>query len=533
LGEVTEVYKPVCFVKSCYKPFGDVHSWVVTLRGSQEWTTHVPYLQDRCWAQPDSEDYVEPKLVVDLIDSLPQPFDKPTAIFMSVFASADSSFKMCGLQSCVPMFQSLRDKFRAVRELSPTDSFDYQGGVEDGYEILGRFSSRDGDPANHFPFPLKVQDWADLYTKDNYDYFSNLYKFYTGANHVKMLFASAPANGLLQTTIGNTRGAATGDTFKAGNGVVVTHQSVWPSLDFTFPYQCEDEFNSIWEPVGMFPQIIDEEAVVSKYLISMSKDFRLFYLMPLPDFQLEAEFQSISQKPRTTCFYDELFVDMTNQHTNTIIKSDMAFEYMDVTVDAEVIRSSGAIDGQFVLILADSAKTVATTGVESDWYGVMNLIWTDVTNSGVNAFNYKQKFSFTNATAEDPALVLSIIWVYAPAAAEFDFRVAVTMQPCSSIVGLAHLTDRGIGGTYGETLVINDAAILVDVDQPVDVVVVNPSENPALVQVMNEVQISTESPIQVEVINTVPITFDGDVSVSQPLQVVGVADAFPVKVTGY
>jgi hypothetical protein len=281
---------------------GDVLSWVVSVKGSQDWSVGVPYLQKIPWLKTDKSDpeITLPQISIQLLDTLPQPFDKPVTVYMVAFASgAETQF--AGLQSAIPMnqadgeLQSVFSTFKSTPMLGSSDPFTYQGSVQSVYDIMGRFSTRElvgqygPDLSGAFPFPLKITDWDNAYMRDNYDYLANLYKFYTGGNRVKILFSQAPANGLLQVTVGNTRRSSEGFTFKTGNSLSVTHQSIWPTVEFTFPYLNNMPYDSIWEPRGMYPQLVDQEAVMSKYLIAATPSTKMIYLMPIPDFWFTAE----------------------------------------------------------------------------------------------------------------------------------------------------------------------------------------------------------------------------------------------------
>jgi hypothetical protein len=547
--------------------FGDVTSWVISLRGSQEWSTHVPYLQDRCWTQPGSEDYIAPLLAVDLIDSLPQPFDKPSTIFMSVFVSADSYFKMAGLQSCVASFQSLRDKFLAVKELTAIESFSYQGGVSDGYEILGRFSSRGNDPANHFPFPLKITDWDDLDEKDNYDYFCNLYKFYSGANHIKILFSEAPASGLLATTIGNTRQSATGDTFKGGNGVVVTTQAVWPTLDFTFPYMCEDEFNSLWETVPMYPQILDSEAVVSAYYISMSKEFRVYYLLPLPDFYFEPEeevemasFQSVTQLTENMIFMEEyVLVGGAIDDVTQEVLDEIGDQVISCAVDIIISRVSGSDDTYLSFFLGEAAVASTPWGTTVPLFGHMWLYWTDFTNSGTNTFNFKGTFVVTNSVGADTGLHFTLR-THNAHTSSFNVSVSISMGVTTALTTLtrmdayaaAPVVPAGIVTAEDDLHVIVDNEVVVSAESPIPVeitgsVLIDDAvpvkvtiENPSAIEVeiSGTVSIDDSTPVSVSIANTVDVNVTNPIlevsfDDSLPLPVVGVVGGYPVKVSYY
>jgi len=90
--------------------------------------------------------------------------------------------------------------------------------------------------------------------------------------------------------------------------MVLTDQTVWPMLEFKYPFLNNVEFDSIWEPNGMFYQTILNAGDMQMYLISGSQNFHPFYLLPVPDFFLtskpvleepeEAVFQSYSSLQR-------------------------------------------------------------------------------------------------------------------------------------------------------------------------------------------------------------------------------------------
>ena len=289
---------------------GDLMSWVVTVKGSQEWCYQIPYLQSRAWQSTSMNDYVSPVLSVSLLDALPQPYDKPVVLHVQTFVSAGDDLQLAGLESFVPAilspegeFQSVRSSMASALKIGDSRSHKYQGKQLTTIDICGRFGSRDSGPENYFPFPLKITDWVQAYKLDNFDYVAQLYAFYTGDTHVKMLFTEAPASGNISVALGNSKRVALyGDKFKAGNSIVVTNQLIWPVAEFTFPYLCEDEFNSIYYPVGMYPQDYDWSLTVSKYLIAATPEFSMHYLLPVPKFFKEAKpaVQTTQLWPQTT-----------------------------------------------------------------------------------------------------------------------------------------------------------------------------------------------------------------------------------------
>lgn len=282
---------------------GDVLSWIVTVKGSMSWGIGVPYMQKRAWyniVDDDEGSYQNPILKVQMLDNPPQPFDKAVSIYVAAFGCVGDDFQMAGLQSCVPnytppppeeegTFQSIADDLNSISMLGGSSNFPYQGRNFSTYEVMSRLSSR--KPLGDFfdPFPYPIVSWVDLNNYDNYDWLANMYAFYTGDVKVKMLFSKAPADGTLKVDIVNSRSTVNGSEFKAGNSMAVAHQSVWPVIEFVWPYMNKDPFNSIWENSPMFSPNYDGEAKMSEFLVSATEMFQLFFLMPVPDFFLTEE----------------------------------------------------------------------------------------------------------------------------------------------------------------------------------------------------------------------------------------------------
>jgi hypothetical protein len=182
--------------------------------------------------------------------------------------------------------------------LGDSYNYPYMGGIVDIRNIINRFSSRKPVLGFYFPFPTKMTSWTEMFNNDNYDYVTQLYSFYVGESHVKMVFSSAPADGIILATIENDDGSPTSaDMFRAGDGLVLSHQAVWPTIEYTSAFMCEYPFNSIWFPKPMYVPTITEEATVSSFMISAA-NLKLLYVMPLPDFYFGALPTSIKREKK-------------------------------------------------------------------------------------------------------------------------------------------------------------------------------------------------------------------------------------------
>jgi hypothetical protein len=422
---------------------GDIPSWIVSIKGSEEFCIEVPYLQKHPWSHTDLQDYVVPVVKVMLLDPISQPFDKTVSVFCVLFRSA-GDIQFCGLQSCVPStLQSVASSMSRAKTIQQRamSSFYYQGGIDDVYSILGRFSSRTAEPSDHYPFPLKIDDWNDLYSLDNFDYYCNLFKFYTGDTKIKILFSSAPANQVIEATIRNTEANVGGSDFKAGNGIAATHQSVWPTIDLVFPYMCINEFNSIWEPEPMYTQFVSSEATISKYLIAMTDLFRVFYLLPVPDFFLTEEpdeepsiMQSFNRINSTRSFIQRFSVTAGTASNNVLLIADP-------TINAKAMYGSFRISCNTPLLRTDSfyvtisgvpqsglAPAAFTTGVAC----ASTVLSTATDASQVSNFTAGwSSFGFDN-------LYCNVQTIGANAVNTVQFVISGQLAPFSSFVGLTN-----------------------------------------------------------------------------------------------
>lgn len=358
---------------------GDLPTWVLTVKGSTEWCLEVPYLQTTPWLF--TGEYGKYSLAIQLLDPLPQPFDRPVLMPIAVFMSAGSDFQFAGLQSCVPraidsdkaqLQCSVASSMMNPQTIGHTHDFPYQGGYTDIYSILTRYSSRDPSPELLFPFPILISSLSEQYKLDNFDYISNLFCFYTGDTNVRFLFASGASDGLLRSSVSNSNTDVSGRQWKAGNSMALTDQTVWPMLEYRYPYLNKMEFDSIRYPNGMFAQEIDHTASLSQMFISAADNFRLLYLLPVPDYFISSEekasFQCYTSKtaileavPRQSIC--KTYAGSCGTASTHLITLDSAFDfkksaYIELTVDVLVPAASGAAEGR-VAIQVGSDPSIA------------------------------------------------------------------------------------------------------------------------------------------------------------------------------
>lgn len=528
---------------------GDVMSWVLSVKGSQDWAIEVPYLQKRSWQSTDMQDFVVPKLTVSLLDPLPQPYDKTVSLYCIAFQSAGDDLCFAGLESFVPrdptegVFQSVSGSISSAIKLGNSSSHPYQGANLSVADIVGRFGSRDGNPENYFPFPIRINNWTQGYELDNFDYVAQLYAFYTGDTHIKMLFSAAPAGGSLNVVFGNSKNSVFGNKFKAGNSMVVSHQGVWPVVEFTFPYMCEDEFNSIRYPVGMYPQDYDWSATVSSYLISATRDFSLHYLMPVPEFfrsarpsavlslQQEGIFQSRITTSSVYCTRLQPSLGVTNPVPITFASNPL-FGTGTFTLDVQVVmtRLSGADDcithihvGKMSGSSQAQPPANGTTAYPNTLV-CLPIAWIDSSNSGKNFARAQAVKSFAGLPAFSD---LTVGLTQSTSSSTFRYDVIVTVSPWHFSTFLLNPSDTTLTGKVQSDSTISSTLSVSVVNVPA-VTLVGPSPLP--------VNISSSSTLPVLITNAisnpVPVVLDSGSEIAARIQ--GVVDPdTPIWTTSY
>lgn len=272
-------------------PVGDLLSTVITVRESSEHVMELPFLYQYDWAPTDA--YVPPGVLLALEGPLPQPYDKPTALVAHTFLSCPTA-RLRGLQSFVPgQFQCfVRQRMERIDTNYSVD-FKRDDSFGDSFStLISRFSSRTPDLSSIVPAPIELTE-ENQYDYDNFDYLCQLYRFFTGGLKMRMLFNSAVESGILHLSVSNSKQEPTGQSFKAGNSLILADQTVWPMLNLDFPYMSIAPFQTVVDPEpGLYTVVSDNTAELGEFLVAPSSDFRLEYEMPVPDFFV-ASFQSL------------------------------------------------------------------------------------------------------------------------------------------------------------------------------------------------------------------------------------------------
>lgn len=285
---------------------GDLPSWIISVKGTENFVLEIPYLQYTPWSFSDGTGLINPALSISLLDTVPQPFDVPVGVYVISFLSAGDDFQFASLESVVPQntvipeFGVMQSRVfdimqQNVIKFPPTFPAPFQGGIDDIYSCMKRFSTRQpsGTPVFFPSYPIVLTGFSTgvspAYMNDNFDWIANIFKFFSGNCNVKTVFNGTSSTGYLRANMQNSKVVSGGANFVGGNSMALTAQAVWPMLEVEMPYINRYEFNSIWEPLaGPYDLDIEFPSDVQSYYISAGQHFRLHYLLPLPDWFVEA-----------------------------------------------------------------------------------------------------------------------------------------------------------------------------------------------------------------------------------------------------
>jgi hypothetical protein len=517
---------------------GDLPSWIITIKGPTDWALEVPYLSTLPWQAFEKDQYTAPYIVVKLLDSLPQPFDKNVSIYCSVFQSTGHDFEFAGLQSVVPpllapppdppaVFQSsIHTMIDMAQRIGQTYDFPFQGGLEDVHDVFRRYSSRNPvlGPSNPFtPFPMKLTSWTQAYSHDNFDYVMNLYKFWTGQTNLRLMYSGASTTGALVCTLGSSLFAnVQGKNTRAGNSMALTDQTVWPMLEFTFPFQNNVEFDSIWEPNGMYTLRIENPGELEISLISGGPNFQPFYLLPVPDFfftakpvvstiveeEPKAVFQSYTEFPRrqnTDIYFGALgFNTSTGVGQVTLDNIDYAQSF-HISMVATCFPTSSASNTHlrvgcgFVVpagFLSDGPNDATDTLLFTSGR------WCDTNNNQNSVLQLSCEGSYAQPGSVNP-LKVYVGSTDSTDNVDWTLQYVVRITPFSNISVLS--SPQRTGDTLGNcginTMLNRVPPVLIVQDSPIDVNV----PEPVSVQTDSGTQLATNiiSPVPV------PVTFSG------------------------
>jgi hypothetical protein len=321
------------------RSIGDLPTWILPVKGDATFGLEVPYLQATNWSFVGTAR--QPKLLIQLLEDLPQPFDKAASLSVTAFQCAAPDLELAGLQSCVPGFQAITDSFGDVEKFDSSDVQTYQGGLSTVWDILGRASSRDSTLANLEPSPLFVEDWAMLYELDNFDFICSLYNFYTGNINMTLDVTGQKLTDEIRYTIANTKLAGTGFDYKASNAIAATRQEIWPVIQVSFPYFSDVPYQSVRLGGNQVIEKFTNPADVTDIYVKHGSNFLLSYLMPVPDFFVTAEFQSTTW---TVC--KQISADAS-------YSQNIATGNYDIVASVSIVRVSGSSDDSFLVSFND------------------------------------------------------------------------------------------------------------------------------------------------------------------------------------
>lgn len=321
---------------------------------------------------------------------------------------------------------------------------------------------------------------------------------------------------------------------------------------------CEDEFNSIHYPVGMYPQDYDWSATVSRYLIAATSDFSLHYLMPVPDFFASARPAPVSTRiPAVFDAEDGVF--QSRRSTNGVyctrfegsslnpvpiaFATDAVFSSGCFTLDVEVTltRISGSTDCFSYAQIGKSTASVPTQPLSNSTTALPSTImciplhWTDVSGTGRYTAKGRSVKSFANLGG---STTLTVGYDSNDGTSVWRYDFIINVAPWDTAVMLLNSSDtapRGLVSFFGsqaDVRVINTSALPVPVNiqstssnLPVDVAspsVLNVSVvNPTL----NTLVVNPDS-------NPVHVDWNSDASLTARVQGIASPDT-PVWVSGY
>lgn len=417
--------------------YGDLPQWVVSVSGSEKFCLEVPYLKTTPWSLVGG---FFPTLRIELVSPLPQPFDKTVHIYALTFLGVASDFKFAGLQSFIPspaVFQcDVRKAFGDSEHIGTTQPHPYQGGVSALSNVLGRYSSRTPSLTTTFPFPIKILDWDSAAKLDNFDYICNLFMFYTGNVNVRMLFSKGATNGLLRSSVSNsnTSTSTISNKWKSSNSMAMTDQTVWPMLEYEYPYLNECEFDSIYRPNGMFSQELDSSAVLNEMFLSAGSNFRLMYLMPVPDWFTVAKpvpppamFQSYPRYQAHSVIGGSASATTTTGAGTNLGGFDFSKSFT-MKLQGSALRTAGTNNQiTFQISVTTSNASPVVNGYQNGVLMTYSGIWSDPSNNGQNSMDFKVKGSFAGFAALNQNLY---VWLKLidPVTAPTELRVYFNIQ---------------------------------------------------------------------------------------------------------
>lgn len=496
---------------------GDLPNWDIAVRGTTDFSIVVPYMEKTHWIQSDSSN--TGSLTISLINNLPQLFDKPVSLYVSVFV-APVNLRFASLQSPCNVAHAQSDfteQFGAPHVFGTTYESTFMGGYTDIMQILQRYSSRDVNPNNFFPFPREIN--ADLWEFDTFDYLAQLYAFFSGSMDVKYGLTKGPTTHLLKMVTGNSHDDSEhGTSSKAGNSMILTSQSVWPVVEFNYPYERLNEYESLAVPTPHFIPEFSDITTVSEILLRPGPDFSFYTRLPTPDWASDfAVFQSHVTRLNG---HKAVFVDVDvhpGSMEDVLLPGFPNGEACQLSFDLQITRKSGNTDNLVAVCVASNDATPNTIASMIS-VGLISAagVWTDSANSGkaelrLTASGAVSGYSSTwrlRAATEDPGSVFRIVGVVTARPYQY------TTMPLT-----AGFTEAGVAlieSDQATPVLITNPSLDVNISQTLDAHVTNPQLAVVCVN---------ETPIEVYVGSIVDIqgsvTVPDGVSITGPVPVFG------------
>jgi len=332
-------------------------------------------------------------------------------------------------------------------------------------------------------------------------------------------------------------------------------------LEMVFPYMCIDEFNSVFDVEPMYIQEISAGATIAQYLIAMTDNFRVFYLMPVPDFFLTeesaaeplgpeneevAEFQSVSRLAGTYCVADKRSILLGDESTTVTIIDDPAFNgklingkiWVSLEFDSDLETGTNA----YLVSLTPDAQTGLAPTLSTDH--MTSLLVSDFNTNSYTSFGEFCWSSFSFDTVK-----LNIQAIGNANDRDAHFAYVIHFSPFGEAVTLTNANNQDAEGFVA---IENTIPIVVTPSGTVDVFVTNTGadavpvtnedSSPLFVTVENDfehpVPISQTDLLAVIVSNDasdpVPVSFSSEDPIAVVGRVQGVANPdTPVFISSY
>lgn len=294
---------------------------------------------------------------------------------------------------------------------------------------------------------------------------------------IKTVYSKAPQDGLLEMNVASRLTSPVGVNGKSGNSYTMTHQTVWPGLEYCYPYLSDLQFDSLHLPqANVFNEVYAQEAVISKYLTAAGPNFDLSYLLPVPDFftttepVTEAEFQSLIPRmsaPVTNC--GVLTVNAGDTGISVVFAtpiSGLASRFIDLYVVC--YRISGTTDDTFMVSVSPNSGTTSPITALSASSGALASVpirWSDTTNNGKSTYSARAE-GVTGLDVTQLAISVQVVG-QTNSGSQYVFVWRAKISPFSALACLSSFYRQT--DTIGHVGVDNLVNVALDTTEPLDV----------------------------------------------------------------